>query len=78
MGAWGDGAEVSPRDAAAGHPEILALLEAPARPDYVRRSDPPLPAGLTADQAATDRQGEIGDRSGLLFQAAVLKADEER
>lgn len=46
---------------------MLSLLENPERPDYIRRTDPPLPEGITTRDETVNRQGEIADRTGLVF-----------
>lgn len=64
-GRWGDSMPQSPLEAAAGEPDILALLQDPARPIYTRQTDPPLPAV----DPAFDELGRIRDDTGLVFQA---------
>lgn len=64
VGRWGDGMPQSPLEAAVDQPEILTLLQDPARPTYNRQTDPPLP---TADPAF-DELGRIRDDTGLVFQ----------
>ena len=61
---WGDGMPQSPLEAAEGEPEILALLQDPARSSYSRQSDLPLPAA----DPARDELGRIRDDTGLAFQ----------
>lgn len=63
-GRWGDGMPQSPLEAAEGEPEILALLQDPARSSYSRQSDLPLPAA----DPAFDELGRIRDDTGLAFQ----------
>jgi hypothetical protein len=65
---WGDGQIISALEHAAGQPEILALLQNPNRPEFQRGSNPPLPEDCTAEDAAVNRQGEVADRTGLVFQ----------
>lgn len=62
-GRWGDGMPLSPLEAAADQPEILALLQDAARPTYIRQTDPPLPAV----DPAFDERGRIHDAKGLAF-----------
>lgn len=64
VGRWGDGMPQSPLEAAADQPEILTLLQDPARPAYNRQTDPPLPAA----DPAFDELGRIRDDTGLVFQ----------
>ena len=73
---WGDGEVVAPLEAARENPEIVALLESPAPPVYVRKTDPPLPTGETAEDKAINRQGEIRDKTGLVFQTKATKPPE--
>jgi hypothetical protein len=63
-GRWGDGMPQSALEAAEGKPEILALLQDPARPTKSRQTDPPLPAA----DPALDEMGRIRDATGLAFQ----------
>lgn len=67
IGIWGDGLEQSPEELAAEIPAILALLRAEGRPEYVRKSDPELPTHETARDRAINHQGEVRDRTGLVF-----------
>ena len=64
-GLWGDGMPQSPLEAAADQPEILALLQDPAKPAYTRQTNPPLPVA----DPALDELGCIRDATGLVFQA---------
>ena len=73
VGRWGDGMAVSPLEAAADKPEILRLLKAKTRPDYVRQTDPPLPVAETAVDQAINQQGQIRDKTGLVFNPAALQ-----
>lgn len=74
LASWGDCEPRTPAAAAADHPRLLELLHLPGVPAYVRSSDPPLPdcAGPEAD--AVNQQGEIRDRTGLVFQVEALKS----
>ncbi len=65
---WGDALYQTPLELAHGRPKIIALLEDPARPTYTRKSEPDL-AKLqeTPEFQAINRQGEIRDRTGLVF-----------
>lgn len=71
VGSWGDGMLKTPLEAAEGKPEILALLLAPGRPEYFRRTDPTLPE---VDQSI-ERQGRIWNQTGMIFQAETLRLD---
>jgi hypothetical protein len=64
---WGDGQTFTALECAADKKAILDLLQNPERPVYQRTTDPPLPECLSATDAATNRQGEIADRTGLVF-----------
>lgn len=74
LACWGDGPEVTPLEMAEGKSEIIALLQAAGLPDYTRQTDPPLPPAASPEEQAINRQGEIRDRTGLVFQTAVLKS----
>lgn len=65
---WGDGIPVTALEAAADKPEILALLQNPEPPEYVRRTDPDLPSVESSRDQAINRQGEIIEATGLVFQ----------
>lgn len=65
---WGDGIPITALEAAADKPEILALLQNPEPPDYVRRADPELPLAESSQDTAINRQGEIIEATGLAFQ----------
>lgn len=67
VSAWGDGLALSVMELAANKPEFLALLQSKEPVSYVRGSEPELPDGLTAVDKAINRQGEIRDRTGLVF-----------
>ncbi len=73
---WGDCIPVTPLEAAADKPAILALLRAKGRPHYARKSDPPLPEGETAADRAINRQGAVRDRCGLVFPAEGFDDDD--
>jgi hypothetical protein len=62
-GRWGDGIPQSPVEAAEGKPEMISLLQEPARPFFSRQLDPPLPP---VDHAF-DELGRIRDDTGLVF-----------
>ena len=67
IGNWGDCIPTSPKEAAAEKPKILAILNDPGQANYVRRTDPPLPATLTDKEQRINRQGQIRDETGLIF-----------
>ena len=58
--------------------EILELLTTSVTPKYVRQTDPILPQEQSLEEQAVNRQGEILNETGLLFQTSVLKSDDER
>jgi hypothetical protein len=68
LASWGDGVPFTAADAAEDKPEILALLHNPDAPIYMRKADPPLPSGESPEEQAVNRQGEIRDTAGLVFQ----------
>ena len=70
---WGDGIAHPVLEVAEDKPAILALLQSPAIPAYVRGTDPQLPALESSDDQTVNAQGEIRDRTGIVFQAAALK-----
>ena len=72
LASWGDPGGDTPLQAAQGKPEILALLQAAEPPTYIRQTDPPLPQGESPEERAVNRQGEIRDATGLVFQTGVL------
>lgn len=72
-GLWGDGMPQTPLEAAEGKPEIIALLLDPARPEYSRKTDPPLPAV----NAEVEEQGRIRNEAGLVFQTRSLNPPPE-
>lgn len=65
---WGDGIPITALEAAEDKPEILALLQNPEAPVYVRKTDPDLPSVESSKENAINRQGEICDATGLVFQ----------
>jgi hypothetical protein len=65
---WGDGIPITALEAAEDKPEILALLRNPEAPVYVRKTDPDLPATESSKETAINRQSEIRDATGLVFQ----------
>ncbi len=67
----GDGYLATAFEIAEDKPEITALLLDSRTPDYVRKTEPDLPASESPDEQAINRQGEIREHSGLLFQIAV-------
>ena len=76
LASWGDGITETPLELARGAPEILALFDDPELPAYHRRTDPPLPVGESPEERAVNRQGEVRDERGLVFQPAVLAEPE--
>ena len=73
---WGDiGEPMTPKRAARDNPEILALLRSKKRPTYTRTSEPRLPKSLLNDPV--NRQGEIRDRTGLVFQVEAFDSSDE-
>ena len=73
VGSWGDCIPISPQEAAADKPAILSLLQAKTRPTYTRQSDPPLPTSESAEDQATNQQGNIRDQTGLVFQTDAFR-----
>ncbi|MEM8857583.1 MAG: hypothetical protein AAGD96_04640 [Chloroflexota bacterium] len=67
IGRWGDGIPMTPIEAAAEKPAILALLTSEEPIEYQRKSDPPLPQSLTSTDEKINRQGNIRDQTGLVF-----------
>lgn len=69
VGNWGDCIPMTPLEYAKENnmSEIIALLSHKNRPDYTRKSDPELPELSDYDQKV-NRQGEIRDETGLVFQ----------
>ncbi|MBX0327417.1 hypothetical protein K2Z83_06970 [Oscillochloris sp. ZM17-4] len=65
---WGDCVPETALELARDKPAILALLQSDQTPTYVRETDPPLPEGESPQDQATNRQGEIRDATGLVFQ----------
>ena len=74
LASWGDGVAQTPLAAAQDRPELLALLQATVPPDYTRTTDPPLPHGESPEEQAINRQGEIRDTTGLVFQTSIVKS----
>lgn len=72
LASWGDPGGNTPLVAAQDKPEILALLQTVERPDYLRQTDPPLPEGESFAERAVNRQGEIREAAGLVFQTDDL------
>lgn len=68
LASWGDGVPFTAVEAAEDKPEILALLQTLEPPVYVRKTDPALPSGESSEEKAINRQGEIRDGTGLVFQ----------
>lgn len=77
VGSWGDCIPTTPLEAAADKPAILALLKAKTRPTYTRRTDPPLPTAASRQDRAVNRQGQVRDASGLVFQVDAFDNDDE-
>ena len=77
LASWGDGMAHTPADVAQDKPAILALLQAAERPTYIRTTDPPLPQGESPEAGAIDRQGQIRDQTGLVFQTTHLRSPDE-
>lgn len=67
VGNWGDCIPISPKELARDKPEILALLKNRKRPDYQRKTEPPLPKGESAEEQTINRHGKIRDETGLVF-----------
>lgn len=70
LSAWGDGMCLSPVELAKqkGHQKIIDLLESDEKPKYQRKTDPAIPEE-TAKEKAVNRQREIADETGLMFQS---------
>lgn len=68
LASWGDGASFTALDAAEDKPEILALLQSLEPPVYVRKTDPALPSAESPEEKANNRQGELREATGLVFQ----------
>jgi len=73
IGSWGDCVPISPHEAAADKPDILAILNAETRPDYIRQTDPPLPIVETGTDRAVNQQGEVRSQTGMVFQTEAFK-----
>ena len=65
---WGDGMSMTPIEAAEDKPEILALLQNPEPPIYVRTTEPEVPSAELSKETSVNRQGDIRDATGLVFQ----------
>lgn len=72
LGNWGDCLPETPLEAAAGKPEILALLKHKAAAAYKRKSDPPIPEPSAVD-ARVNLQGEIEKSTGMVFPVEGLE-----
>lgn len=68
LSSCGDGYLATPLEVAEDKPEITALLLNSSVPDYVRNTEPSLPESESPQQQPINRQGEIRDQSGLVFQ----------
>ena len=77
VGSWGDGLALTPLEVAEGKPEIERLLRDGARPRYLRQTDPPWPAGFSAEEEAVNKQGVVRDATGLVFQPVVWRTGGE-
>ncbi len=77
LASWGDGIEIAPLEIAKDKPEILALLQNSELPEYIRKTDPPLPQGESPEEQAVNRQGEIRNKTGLVFQSTILKPPDQ-
>ena len=73
VGLSGDCESMSPFEAASMFKtdEILTILRSNSTPVYKRTKDSPVPS-LNADDVAINKQGEIRDRAGILFQKEIL------
>ena len=69
IGNWGDCIPMTPLEYAKEKKlsEIIALLSTDNSPEYIRKSEPELPELNDYDQKV-NRQGEIRDETGLVFQ----------
>lgn len=76
-GCWGDGEAMSPAQAAQDHPAVLALLQAPPAVEPPRAADPAWPPGEPAQAQALQRQAELRQRTGLVFDAGALQPDRQ-
>lgn len=75
LASWGDCMPTTPLEAAAEKPHIRTLLEAKSRPTYTRLTDPPLPQTESPQDQAVNRQGQIRDETGLVFQVDNTDGD---
>ncbi len=73
IGNWGDCIPMTPIEAAAGKPQILALLAGRDRPNYTRKTDPALPISETNTDRAVNQQGHVRDQTGMVFQVDAIK-----
>ncbi|MBI3651820.1 MAG: hypothetical protein HY231_12440 [Acidobacteria bacterium] len=73
VASWGDGIPHTAIEIAEDKPEILALLQASEPVEYLRQTDPPLPQGESEEASAINRQGEIREATGLVFQTDAWK-----
>ena len=76
LASWGDPGGNTPLEVAQDKPEILALLQAAEIPVYLRQTDPPLPDLLSPTEMAFNRQGELRESTGLVFQTDTIDQDE--
>jgi hypothetical protein len=76
LASWGDPGGNTPLQAARDKPEILALLQAGETPAYRRQTDPPLPELLSPIEMGVNRQGEIRETTGLVFQTDAIDQDD--
>ena len=72
VGTWGDCIPQTPLEAAKDNIAIAALLQEKGPPEYLRSSDPMIPE-LIAQDEKINRQGEIADRTGMVFQVEDLE-----
>lgn len=73
---WGDGMPHTAKEAAAGQPEILALLNKVDHAIFVRATDPVLPEAESPAERIVSLQGEISESAGLVFQTEGIKVKE--
>ncbi|MBR31040.1 MAG: hypothetical protein CMN77_06975 [Spirochaetaceae bacterium] len=67
VGTWGDCIPQTPLEAAKDNIAIAALLQEKGPPEYWRSSDPMIPE-LTVHDEKVNRQGEISEQTGMIFQ----------
>lgn len=72
VASWGDGVPHTAKEAAEDQPEILALLNGLEPAVYTRTTDPVLPQRESPAARAVNRQGEINETSGVVFQTDVI------